>query len=89
MLKRSQYDALIPGYTLDSLIRYAERGVPTGGFLEAVLSNDLMDALRRADDRNRAALGAICRFVQTEMPADCHGSRQRFQDWVSFHAVNA
>lgn len=82
MLDRSEYDGIVPSYTLDSLIRYAEQGVPTGGFLEAVLANDMMGAMSRADSENRAAIGAICQFVYMEMPIGSWGSREIFHQWV-------
>ena len=40
----------------DSLQRYADQGVPTGGFLKACLSNDLYGAFARADAKNLTAL---------------------------------
>ena len=43
----SRIEHLMP--TLD---RYIQNHIPTGGFLEAVLSNDLRNALDRADDEN-------------------------------------
>jgi hypothetical protein len=65
-----------------SLDRYADEGVPTGGFLQAVLSNDLMDAFGRADEGNRADLFEICSYVYNEMPAPCHGSPERVKAWL-------
>ncbi|HJU12346.1 MAG TPA: hypothetical protein VJ728_15790 [Candidatus Binataceae bacterium] len=41
---------------IESLRRYAHQRIPTGGFLEAVLRNDLRDAHAKADMQNRAAL---------------------------------
>ncbi len=82
MLDTAWYAGKIPESTLESLVMYAEHGIPTGGFLEAVLSNDLMGACGRADQHNRAALADICQFVYMEMPAPCHGSRERFREWV-------
>lgn len=37
---------------LDGLKRYVEHHTPTGGFLRAVLENDLREACARADDEN-------------------------------------
>jgi hypothetical protein len=34
-----------------------------GGFLDAVLRNDLMDAMNRADRGSAANLSIICRFL--------------------------
>ena len=75
------YD-LIPQSTMDSLRRYVEQGIPTGGFLEAVLSNDLMEACGRADQFNQEALFHICAYVYNEMPHNSHGSREKVRKWL-------
>lgn len=72
---------------LDSLDRYAKDGIPTGSFLEAVLSNDLMDAMSRADLKNRAVVFYICSYVYNELPADCHGSRKKVAQWLETKAA--
>ena len=61
----------------ESLDAYAKEGRPTGGFLEAVLSNDLMGALGRADLQNRYDIFDICSYVYNHCPANCHGSPAR------------
>ncbi len=66
-----------------ALDRYAEHGLPVGDFLQAVLANDLMDAIGRADDYNRATLYDICCYVHNDMPSACHGSRQAYREWVA------
>lgn len=59
-----------------SLHRYAREGVPTGDFLRAVLENDLMLAVQRADPVNFQLLFAICSFVWSELPVTCWGSHE-------------
>ena len=49
--------------TIQSLRRYADQGIPTGGFLQAVLANDLMEAVGRADEANGRALRGICSYI--------------------------
>jgi len=72
----------VPAAIRSSLQRYAEEHVPTGGFLRAVLENDLMETLARADKDNRAALLAICLFVYNELPASCWGSPDKVRAWL-------
>ena len=72
----------IPQSTIDSLIRYAEKGTPTGGFLWGVLTNNFSEAVGRADNGNRAALYEIHLFVYNEMPADSWGSPQKVNAWI-------
>jgi hypothetical protein len=66
----------------ESLDAYAKEGRPTGGFLEAVLSNDLMGALGRADLQNRYDIFDICSYVYNHCPANCHGSPARVTLWL-------
>jgi hypothetical protein len=66
----------------ESLWRFATHGVPCGGFLTAVLENDLMEAMNRADESSRANLFNICSFVYNDLPAGCHGSREAVAKWA-------
>ncbi len=70
----------------ESLDLYATIGQPTGGFLEAVLSNDLMGAMGRADEENRADLFEICGYVYNDIPAPCHGSPSKVREWLDCFA---
>jgi hypothetical protein len=71
----TDYD--IQDETAASLRRYADEGVPTGGFLQAVLANDLFEAVGRADDFNGRALPEICKYVYNEMSSACWGSYEK------------
>ena len=75
------YDT-IPPTILSALRRYADDHMPTGGFLRAVLSNDLMEAVGRADVESLAALHSIAGYVYNEMPGNCHGSREVYDKWT-------
>lgn len=76
----------IPQLTLESLQRYASHGIPTGSFLHAVLCNDLMGAVGRADVWNRRALFAIVTYIHNEMPHNCHGSDALVEAWLTWWA---
>lgn len=81
------YDyARIPDYTMESLLAYVDQGRPTGGFLEAVLSNDLSRAFGNADDNNAKAIGDIVAWLYNEAPAMCWGSPQKVGAWLRQHA---
>ena len=75
------YRAIRPD-VLDSLKRYIEHGIPTGGFLEAVLSNDLREAIGRADDYNMRTLPEIVSWIYNEAPSGCWGSPKRVTEWI-------
>ena len=78
----SDYKSTIRPDIREALDRYASYGVPVGGFLTAVLSNDLMDAIGRADDYNRLTIAEICRYVCNELPTRCRGSREAVKKWI-------
>jgi hypothetical protein len=65
------------------LRRYADEHEPTGDFLREVLSNNLMQAVCRADDYNITTLVEICQYVYNEIPSVCHGSPERYKEWIA------
>lgn len=62
--------------------RYADEHVATGGFLRAVLSNDLREAIWRADDENKAALPEIVWYCFWQIPGNCWGSPEAVKAWL-------
>ena len=66
-----------------ALDRYAEHHIETGGFLLAVLRNDLSDAVGRADDGNIKNLAEIVRYVYNDLPDECWGSRVKVDAWLA------
>lgn len=73
----------IAPHLADSLDSYARHGQPTGGFLRACLENDLMEACGRADTFNKVILHVIASYIYNELPANCHGSRERVESWLA------
>lgn len=79
-------DLPIKRETLEALALYQDRGIMPGGFLTAVLENNLMRAFGAADSYNRASLFQICFYIYNSMPSDCHGSRDKVTAWIDgFH----
>ena len=74
---------MIPSYTKKSIDRYVQDRIPTGGFLHAVLSNDLFKAFEKADDNNRTALFNICAYIYSQTPSACWGSPQIVKNWLA------
>lgn len=66
----------------DSIDNYVEKSWQPGGFLTAVLENNLMEAFARADDNNRANLFEICKYVYNDIPSGCHGSSEIVTRWL-------
>jgi hypothetical protein len=69
--------------TKESIDNFVEHGLRPGDFLMAVLSNDLMEAIYRADAQNQEDLIEICRYVYNEIPGNCWGNRTRVLDWMN------
>ena len=70
----------------ESIDRYVTLGVPTGGFLEAVISNDLREAYGRADDTSLLILFELVSYLYRACPAGCWGSPENYRSWISRHA---
>lgn len=85
----SDYDAVsrmvIPPHMMKRLRAYIEQGAPTGDFLRAVLTNDLREAVARADDTNILILPAYVRYLYNEADGRCWGSPAKVQAWVARH----
>lgn len=72
----------IPCHSRAALARYiVERRIP-GGFLRAVICNDLRAAVERADDANVVAIPAYVRFLYNYAPSSCWGSKERYEAWL-------
>lgn len=76
----------IPEHTQGALLRYLENRFQPGGFLTAVLSNDLVGAVARADSINIKHLKEIVQFVYSEMPSESWGSESRVAAWLAQRA---
>ncbi len=82
---------MIPDELKRGLDDYAQHGTPTGGFLRAVLANDLMEAVGRADDNNVRLLKEICSYIYNEMPSrhtGCWGSYEAVDAWIEKHRLD-
>ena len=72
----------IPAQMMAALNAYIETGRPVGQFLQAVISNNLKDAVGRADDTNIALIPAYVIYLYNEAPAFCWGSPERYEEWL-------
>lgn len=53
-----------------------------GDFLSALLRNDLMGAVGRADIDNQRSLVDWCTFLHNYTPAGCSGSPEAVREWT-------
>ena len=65
-----------------ALAMYVVEGIQPGGFLSAVLANDLFEAAARADGSNQKILPQWVRAVFNAVPGRAWGSRDAVQAWV-------
>ena len=72
----------IPQNLHGGLINYITTGRPVGHFLTAVLTNDLKEAIARADFESEESLGRLVRWLYNEAPAPCWGSTAKVIDWM-------
>jgi hypothetical protein len=71
--------------TVDSikgaLERYLFAGIVPGHTLTAILSNNLTEALMRADEETRENLLPIVLHLYNELPGDAWGSPEKVKAW--------
>ena len=74
---------MIPPATLAGITAYVEHHRPPGGFLRAVLENDLREAFGRADSENTRAMGEIVAYLYNHVPSLCWGSAAKVEAWLN------
>ncbi len=77
---------MLPVNIKERIDRYVQQGVPLGGFLSAVLANDLFAAVTKADDDNLLNLESIVRYVYDVSPSTCHGTYAAIAKWLKLLA---
>jgi hypothetical protein len=70
---------MLPDHMQESARKYLEVGCHTGDFLHAVLSNNLVNAYRRADPDNHAAMHQWAQWLVNEVPISCWGSEEKIE----------
>ena len=73
---------LVSHAILQAINRYALLHERKGHFLMAVFSNDLREALARADGENRQVLLQIVGYCHNEIPGCCWGSPAKVKAWL-------
>lgn len=78
-------DSKVPFHLHEGLVRWVENGIPPGSFLRAVISNDLLGAIFRADETSLSALYDICAFLNSEAaPASAFFREHALEQWPVF-----
>lgn len=66
----------------DAIFNYLVYGYSPGGFLTAVLTNDLYRAATVADIENVNRLAHVVRFVVNALPCICYGNDEIMKAWM-------
>lgn len=72
----------IPRRMNGSIRRFVMEGVVPGDFLQAVIANDLREAVGRADDENMRNLPAYVAFFYNFFPANAWGTYKKMFAWA-------
>lgn len=75
--------SLIPEHMQAALKRYVVDRIRPGSFLSAVISNDLFNTFRSADEVNVKLVPLYVRWFVNIAPAACWGNPDRLTAWVS------
>jgi hypothetical protein len=73
---------VISEHMMEALQRYIQKRIRPGGFLTAVLANDLQAAVARADSDNLPNIPAFAAYLYNEVPSNCHGSYEIVASWL-------
>jgi hypothetical protein len=82
-LRRRLLESNVPGTLHTGLVEYFAARRPTGGFLRAVLENDLGQAAMRGDEINRWHVADIALFLFNYCPAPAWGSPAKVDAWLA------
>lgn len=77
----SEFATRISSFIKRRIDAYVEDGTPPGGFLTAVLSNDLFGAIGRADPDSMMDLKNIIGYIYNDCPGNCWGSKEKVRDY--------
>jgi len=74
----------IPKRTKDTIDNYVKQMWRPGGFVQAVLENNLCQAFGRADAENRKCMEDIVRYVYQNVPNAAWGSPEIVESWLAY-----
>ena len=75
--------SVIPQNAIESLNLYVDKHIQPGGFLTAVLENDLTAAVATADLHNIAIIPTYVSYIYNNLPKNCWGSKEKVKEWLN------
>ena len=85
-MRTINYDG-IPEHCRDGLKRYIEEGVPPGGLLYAVLTNDLVGFFAHADDINIHHAFDYANWLYNECPTSAWKTPDKVKVWIEHNGL--
>ena len=85
MTKRFDWDYFspVPDHTREALERYFLYAFEPGSFVKAVLCNDLVSSVARADHFNKPAIAGIVEWIVNNAPEGSWGHEEYYQEWIN------
>lgn len=74
--------SFVPLHMREGFILYINHGIEPGSFATALLANDLMETMGRADHINQHAVKTMCSWLYNFAPEGCHGSYEKVEAWA-------
>lgn len=78
----------IPDRMALGIHNYIKHHILPGDFLQAVICNDLSDAVGKADDENMRNLPAYVSYFYNKAPNICWGSEAKMLKWIDTTNTN-
>jgi len=72
---------------IGGVLRYMNYGLEPGGFLSAVIRNNLADSFAAADESNTRQLREWVQWFYMYAPAISWGSEKRMNDWIEHRGL--
>jgi len=72
----------IPTYMQKGLREYVNDHKVPGHFIQAVIKNNLDDTIYCADEKNLFLLRAWVGIFHNYTPSNCHGSEEKYREWI-------
>lgn len=72
---------MLPSHMREPMLKYIEHGWLPGGFLTAVLENNLCEAVNRADTLNINRIPDCVHYLMWYAPGLCWGSPEKVGLW--------
>ena len=78
----------LPMYMKEPVENWVFHGIPGGGFLTALLTNNLKETFTRADSNNKRKVYNWVRFIIWSLPSSCQGSEEKVNNWMEQHKAH-